>query len=326
MSEYINHRNAAIRLEMHEQTLRKLIKEKQVPSKKEGRQIVYKISDIDKLAKDKEYDVKVEPQVITVHSGKGGTGKTTITSYLAMILSSNGYKVLVVDADPQHYFTRYWATLLNDSDKKKMKDYNLLSLLNNEKKLMKCALPINDNFHFVAGNRNLEHYDAIFANAYGKELKMQHALKTALPLYDYVIIDTSPSQGSITVPSLFSCHYLMCPIDPEIDSLESARQITQTIEKIKKTDLADHFPLQKMFILPMKQVDGFLFGKFEKDMLTEIKETFNEGSFSVEVEVMLPILAYKSIPEEKYEGEIKTDSKAYKNFAKSFNGVFKIDG
>ena len=177
--EYLNHKHAAIQLDINEKTLTKLVAENQIPFSKKGREKLYLKSDIEKLA-DIDLPSEVQRKIIMIHSGKGGTGKTTIANYLSNILSKEGKSVLVADADPQHYFSRFWGTHLTDEDKKKINTHNLLSLLEGDKKLVRCALPVKENFHFIAGNRKLEHYDSLFANSYGRELKMQKALAPAL--------------------------------------------------------------------------------------------------------------------------------------------------
>jgi chromosome partitioning protein len=323
-TEYINHKQASIELGINEKTLTNMITEKQIPYVKKGREKLYLKTDIESL-KGIDFPKVAEQKIIMIHSGKGGTGKTTICNYLSKILANNGKKVLVVDADPQHYFTRFWGTQLSDEDKTKLKTYNLLSLLDGEKKLIKSTLPISYNFDFIAGNRKLEHYDSIFSNSYGRELKMQKVLSPALSKYDNIIIDTSPAQGGITVAALFSCNILICPIDPEIDSLDSAIELAKSIESIKNSDMNTHFTLSKLYILPIKHKDGIIGAGFQKEVLKEIKASFKDGIFSLDIEVLKPILEDKNIPVERWQGIFKEDTKAYKNHYESFKEVFLND-
>jgi cellulose biosynthesis protein BcsQ len=319
--EYMNHRQAAIELQINEKTLTRIITEKQIPYSKKGREKLYLKSDIDTL-KGIEMPDTVEQKIITVHSGKGGTGKTTICNYLSKMLANNGYKVLVIDADPQHYYTRFWGTQLNEEEQNRIKTHNLLSLLEGEKKLIKCALPINENLHFIAGNRKLEHYDSLFANSYGRELKMQKALEPALSKYDYIIIDTSPSQGGVTVAALFACHMLICPIDPEVDSLDSAIELAKSVDTINKSEMNTHFNLTKLYILPIKQKEGFFGNTFQKEVLKEINTVFEGRKFSIDIEVLKPILDDKSIPVERWQGIFKENTKAFNNHHESLKEVY----
>lgn len=319
--EYINHKQASIELGINEKTLTRMIMEKQVPCTKKGREKLYLKTDIESL-KGVSLPEMPEQKIIVVHSGKGGTGKTTICNYLANILIQKKYNVLVVDADPQHYFTRFWGTHLSDEDQEKIKTHNLLSLLEGEKKLVKCALPVTERFHFVPGCRKLEHYDSLFSNSYGKELKMQKALAPALAKYDYIIIDTSPSQGGVTIAALFAAHMLICPIDPEVDSLDSAVELTKSIDMIKKSEMSTFFNLSKLFILPIKQKEGLFRNTFQKEVLQEINSVFEGDNFSTEVQVLKPVLDDKNIPVERWQGIFKENTKAFSNHYESLKEVF----
>lgn len=320
--EYINHKQASIELGINEKTLTRMIMTKQTPYTKKGREKLYLKSDIEAL-KGVALPEMPEQKIIVVHSGKGGTGKTTICNYLAKIMESKNMNVLVVDADPQHYFTRFWGTQLNDEDKDKIKTHNLLSLLEGEKKLVKCALPITERFHFIPGNRKLEHFDSLFANSYGRELKMQKALAPALAKYDYIIIDTSPSQGGVTISALFAAQMLICPIDPEVDSLDSAIELTKSIDIIKKSEMNTHFNLSKLYILPIKQKEGLFRNTFQKEVLHEINSVFGKDNFSTEIGILKPVLDDKNIPVERWQGIFKDNTKAFSNHYESLKEVFE---
>lgn len=320
--EYINHKQASTELGINEKTLTRMIMEKQIPCTKKGREKLYLKTDIENL-KGVSLPEMPEQKIIVVHSGKGGTGKTTICTYLANIIANKNLNVLVVDADPQHYFTRFWGTHTSEEDREKIKTHNLLSLLEGDKKLVKCALPITERFHFIPGNRKLEHYDSLFANSYGRELKMKKALEPALAKYDYVIIDTSPSQGGVTIAALFAAHIMICPIDPEVDSLDSAIELTKSIDAIKKSEMNQHFNLSKLYILPIKQKEGIFGNTFQKEVLQEINSVFEGDNFATEVEVLKPVLDDKNIPQERWQGIFKENTKAFSNHYESLKEVFQ---
>lgn len=87
----------------------------------------------------------------------------------------------------------FWGSQLNEEEQGKIKTHNLLSLLEGEKKLVKCALPIDRDFILCLGAET-ERYGCSLLRTLGRELKMQEASSSALAKYDYIIIDTSPSQ------------------------------------------------------------------------------------------------------------------------------------
>lgn len=133
--DYINHKQASIELNLNEKTLTKIIAENQIPSTRKGREKLYLKSDIEALKGADMPPELTEQKIIVVHSGKGGTCKTTVCNYLANIMAKENLNVLVVDADPQHYFTRFWGSQLSDKEQEKIKNHNLLTLLEGEKNL-----------------------------------------------------------------------------------------------------------------------------------------------------------------------------------------------
>ena len=87
--------------------------------------------------------------------------------------------------------------------------------------------------------------------------------------------------------------------------------------------MSPHFNLSKLYILPIKQKEGLFRNNFQKEVLKEINSVFEGDNFSTEVEVLKPVLDDKNIPEERWQGIFKENSKAYNNHFESLKEVFQ---
>jgi chromosome partitioning protein len=320
MSHQINHKEAARLLGINERTLSRLVAESEIQRVKRGREILYNEADIKGLLASASRAVE-DVKIYMIGTPKGGTAKTTSVKYAAGILADAGRRVLVVDADPQHYFSTFAAASWDNAARARLRDHNLLTLLRDEKKLGKAALPYSDRIDFVAGVRQLERYDHIFSDSVGRELRLKRVLAPALSRYDVILIDTSPAQSGITIAALFAAHALIIPIIPDIDSIDAAHDLIRSINSIRAGDLTDKFKLQKIFILPVKQKTGLTAG-FQKQVLKDIREAFMADDLAVDVTILPSIMEYKYIPQESYEGTFDRSTAAYKNYSEAYKGVF----
>lgn len=319
-SEYINQRKAASLLNMDHRTLAKLAVEHELDFLRRGNQKLFKQSDILKL-KDSGEPV-TQRKVYMIGSAKGGTGKTTTTKYLSKILAAQGKKVLVIDADPQHYYSDFVTAGWDNAQRQKIRNTNLHSFILKKKK--SAILNVEENIDFIAGVRHLEYYEKELSNVLGSELLLKKMISPLLPKYDYILIDTSPSQNAVTIASLIASNALIVPIMPDIDSLEAASDLVRSVSKIFESEISDKFKLSKIYILPVRHKDGIgKESKISKQIRKDIMGVFDTSGFpiSIDIEILQPIMLYPDIPMESYEGVLKSGSKAYNNYKSSFSGV-----
>ncbi|WP_324736370.1 ParA family protein [Thermococcus sp. SY098] len=148
-------------------------------------------------------------KVISIANQKGGVGKTTITMNLGFALANMGRKVLLVDIDPQFNLTfgLIGMEVLN------YEDNNVGTLMTRESRVEDSIVEIRENLHLIPSHLNLSAKEIEIINAYNRERRLEKALKSVLPEYDYVLIDNPPSMGIFLVNSLTTSDYVLIPLE-----------------------------------------------------------------------------------------------------------------
>ena len=168
-----------------------------------------------------------QPTIIAVANQKGGVAKTTTASAVASILSSkHGYKVLCIDMDPQ-------ANLTDNSNAKQNK--NLDEVIRGKLLISQCVQQTK-NYDILAASISLAAMDQEMMGMVGREWKLAEAISAddKLAEYDYIIIDTPPALGNLTVASLVAAKKVIIPTLADANSTRGIYQLGQTIWNVRK--------------------------------------------------------------------------------------------
>lgn len=163
-------------------------------------------------------------KVFAVTNQKGGAGKTTTAAALWAGLTLKGYKALAVDLDAQGNLT-YNAGA--DTTHK-----TALSLLTGEAPAGEIIQHTAAG-DIIAASKSLAGADAFITDT-GKEYRLKEGLEPISGLYDFVVIDTPPALGILTVNALTACNSVIIPAQADIFSLQGIDQLTETMKPVKR--------------------------------------------------------------------------------------------
>lgn len=168
------------------------------------------------------------PRIIAIANQKGGVGKTTTAVNLAASVASRGYRVLLVDFDPQGNAS---SSVGYTRDRIELSIYDALL---GDVTLPDVIRPTEITTLFVApANADLVGAEIELITESARERYLANALATGATNFDYVFIDCPPSLGMLTLNALVAAHAIIVPMQAEYFALEGLSALVSTIEKVK---------------------------------------------------------------------------------------------
>jgi len=166
--------------------------------------------------------------ILAIANQKGGVGKTTTSINLAAALAQKGYETLLIDLDPQGNAT------LSFLDPEQIQT-SIYEVLVEEDKAVKDAVCKTSYKHLsVAPARiNLAKFESKLLGDIDSHFRLKDRLKSVLHDFKYIIIDTPPTLGLLTVNSLVASTHLLVPIQSSYFALEGTDDLLETVEKIR---------------------------------------------------------------------------------------------
>ncbi len=167
------------------------------------------------------------PRILAVANQKGGVGKTTTSVNLGAALAELGFRVLVLDLDPQGNAT---TGLGIDARNFELSMYDVLM---RDASLEDCIEPTAMKNLFVApATIALAGAEIELVPAFSRETKLKRAIETVIDDFDYVLIDCPPSLGLITINALVAASEVLVPIQCEYYALEGLSQLMRNVHLV----------------------------------------------------------------------------------------------
>jgi chromosome partitioning protein len=208
-------------------------------------------------------------QVIALANQKGGVAKTTTTLNLAVAFKEQGFNVLAVDLDPQGNLTMSQGM---DPDTVERSMFDVLV----------HSLPIDEVIHrteidLAVSSIDLAGAELALSSMIGRERALQKGLLPARNRYDYVLVDTPPSLGLLTINALTAADSVIVPVQCEYLSLRGLVQLENTLTMIREN------------LNPTVEIRGILPTMYDgrtlhsREAVEMLKENFGELVFETRI-------------------------------------------
>ncbi|MHA1550163.1 MAG: ParA family protein [Alphaproteobacteria bacterium] len=168
-------------------------------------------------------------KIIAIANQKGGVGKTTTAVNLATALAVAGKKILVIDLDAQGNA----STGLGLPVQKRIQTIGdvILDRIHVSESIYKTEI---DNLSLIPSTTNLIETEVEMGVGVDSYRRLQEILFPLRPKYDYILIDCSPSLGTLTLNALVASDRVMIPLQCEFFALEGLNHLVQTISSVKR--------------------------------------------------------------------------------------------
>lgn len=207
--------------------------------------------------------------IIAIANQKGGVGKTTTALNVSAALAFSGKNTLLVDTDPQANCS---LSLIQKMDKvsKSLYDVMINNNVDIQEVIKKSTVPGLD---IAISKISMAKLEPSLIGEIDAHFRLRDIINSIKEKYDYIIIDTPPTLGLITINALVAADNIIIPIQSSYLCLEGTDDLLETIDKVKKVANNDVEILGVLITLHDKRTN------ISKDVEKRIKGVFGEKVF-----------------------------------------------
>ena len=228
MDKFLTTEEVASKLHIHQNTVIRYIRDNKLPAVKVGKSYRIKESVVAALVGEADLPDN-KAAVISISNQKGGVSKTTTSVNLASSLGERGKRVLLVDLDPQGGCA---VCLGIDTSSLQRTIYDVL--VNSSTDINKVTMKTVFGFDLLPSNIDLAGAEVELKQVLAQESVLKRCLTPLEDKYDYIIIDTPPSLGILTVNALTAATSVLIPIACEYMALRGLKMLLDTIDNVQR--------------------------------------------------------------------------------------------
>ena len=210
-------------------------------------------------------------KVIAITNRKGGGGKSFTAANLGAGLVRQGKKVLCLDVDNQHSLTVSMG--VKEPDKLPVTIATVIANIIKEKEIDSTAGIIHheEGVDFMPANNTLTGIELALAPLMGREIIIRKYLEKMKPLYDFILIDTSPTLDIMTINALAAANSVIIPVTPKYLDAKGLELLLRSIAQMRE------------YINPNLEIYGILFTMVDKrtnlskEIISIIEKAYGEN-------------------------------------------------
>ena len=221
--------------------------------------------------------------IIAVANQKGGVGKTTTTANLGSGLALRGYRVLLVDMDPQANLTAAFGIerIVDGTIGDALMDRSI------DPPILRVADIIGVEIDIIPADLKLASIETSLVSKIARDSRLRDQLSKVVSDYDFILIDTPPSLGLLTVNALVGADWVIIPTEARFFSMQGLEMLDESISEV-------------LYLNPKLKILGIVLSKFDKRLREEtsvskfLREKWGPTVFETPVPVNSKILEASS--------------------------------